>query len=167
LLACSGCRDRLVEVEDFIATFRQAMEEPEPVPAKVLPFRMPRRLVWAPLAAAAALFLGIFAYQSQEDRAMEPAILFLQPLRGPEAGAEAEADRPLILVLNLQAETTGGYAAEIVDGDGEQVSWAQPELLEGRLSVKSPGLDAGDYWVRLYHRRPEFEQIHEYRLRVQ
>jgi hypothetical protein len=166
LLACSGCRDRLVEVEDFIATFRQAVQESQQVARKVLPFRMPRRIVWAPLAAAAALILGIFAYQSQEHQAMTPAVLFLQPLRGPESGTETTAARPLILVMDVQAEAAGGYAAEIVDSEGERVLWAQPELRDGRLSMRSPGLEPGAYWVRLYERRPALEQIHEYRVRV-
>ena len=97
---------------------------------------------------------------------MEPAVLLLQPLRGPESGIETQSDRPLVLVMDVQAESASGYAAELVDSDGERVLWAEPDLREGRLSVRSPGLEPGDYWVRLYERRPELEQIHEYRVRV-
>jgi hypothetical protein len=166
LIACGACRDRLVETEDFIAAFRQGALETAPAAAKVLPFRLPRRTIWAPMAVAAALLLGIFAYQPHGNREGEPAVLVLQPLRGPEAGAAAEAGRPLVLLMDVPSETAAGYDAEIVDSDGGTVLRRAARLRDGRLVIDSEGLSRGDYWVRLYERRPVPEQMEEYRLQV-
>ena len=166
LLACSVCRSRLVEVEDFIHTFRRASQESQPTASMAPPVSSPRRLIWGLIATAAVLVLGALAYHWQPRGAPEPAVLLLRPLRGPEMGGTAEKGRPLVLVMDVPAEIQGEYTAEIVDSEGRLILSAKPELRDGRLAIRSPELQPGDHWVRLYRSPRRVDQIAEYRVRV-
>jgi hypothetical protein len=165
LIECDLCRDRLVELEDFVTAWKSAAES-APRPAKVLPFRVPRPVIWAPLAVAAALILGVFAYWSPNTRPVEPAVLMLQPLRGVEKGAQAQAQRPLVLTMEVPPQSVGPYEVEVVDIDGATLFSRTPQAGIEKLTVQTEGLAEGNYWVRLYQLQPSRELLQEFRLQL-
>ena len=72
-------------------------------------------------------------------------VLSLDRFRSPETGTAAEAGRPLVLVSDVLPEINAGYVAEIVDARGRRIFSAQPELREGKLAVRFPGLRSEDH----------------------
>lgn len=167
LLECASCRERLVGLEEFITAFRSVAGELPKTPAKVLPFRVPRPVTWIPLSLAAALMLGIFSYWSPGTHSMDPAVLMLQPLRGVEAGTLGRAGQPLVLTMEVPAESAAPYEVEVVDIGGDHLFSQSPQTTDGKLTIHSPGLEAGNYWVRLYQvRPPSRELLHEFRLQL-
>ena len=153
LLLCSECQQTLTSVEQFIKAMKGSAEEEKAVSAPsarpVLPFL---RWRWLPplgfVAAAAAVVLVVVV--ERRPSLEQPQSVTLESYRGEDVPeAHARARQP----LELKIDTTGVPAnaalwLEVVDGGGKTV-WS------GAPGVRTPGLTAGTYWVRLYAPRPQ------------
>jgi hypothetical protein len=168
LLICPLCQHRLVAVDEFLPLFRSAAT-PVDVPAAptwigALAFR---RWFWSGTAAALAAFLIFLAIGDAHKAKAPPAILLMQSLRGPEAGAEMISGRPCLLVFDLAIEAKpSGYEIEIVDSIGNEVLRKGAEVKDGRLALLVGPLARGSYWVRVYRTQTVRGLIAEYGLRA-
>ena len=167
LLACPDCQSRLMQLDQFLAAFRQAAPGIQTQPAPLWTrFRFLVRPAW--LAPAAALAAGLlFVVLKPGAPPVAPAIVQMQALRGPEIAAQLAAGKPALLVFDVRdAETTGGFEVEVVDLNGKPVLALETEAKDGRLSVPVPKLGRGSYWVRVYRGGPERRLLEEYALRA-
>lgn len=179
LLLCEGCQERLLQIDEFIATLRAAVKEkplsagrPEPSASGLL-----RRLLagwqgWRPaygLAAAVAFVVlaAVLYWPATVDRPVEDVYLY----------AIRNADIPTVssgAVLNLHLDTTqlperSSYFVRLVDAAGRKVWEAEVTSQAGWLSAslaQHGRLSAGRYWVRVYPTRASAEPLREYGLVV-
>ncbi|MBA3974565.1 MAG: hypothetical protein C0504_10150 [Candidatus Solibacter sp.] len=180
LLVCPACLERVEEEEQFAASFRTAARRIEDESLKAA-FDGPRPGAWARLGAwlkrpfglgvglafvgAAALLTLAVAPSLHTQPAME---ITLRAERGlaAAAGPSAEAGRPLR--LNLDAAGLPGQTLEL-----ELATMNNSVLLESQGLATGNiigwelgrGLDAGTYWVRIYH-PPENTLLREFALNV-
>src|SRR5436305_4830473 len=92
LLVCPECQLRLEQADEFIALFREAVQQPAPARARwrsLLTFGRPA--AWAGAAAVAILAVAI-PLQMRQGPA---ATIILRSLRGPEATIHATSRTPL------------------------------------------------------------------------
>jgi hypothetical protein len=168
LLICLLCQRRLVAVDEFLPLFRSAAL---PLDAPVSPWwigTMPfRKWFWSSTAAALAAFLIFLAGGNAHKAKAPPAILLMQSLRGPEAGAEMAPGRSCLLVFDLAIDARPmDYEIEIVDSIGNEVLRKGAEAKDGRLAVLVAPLARGSYWVRVYRTPPVRELLAEFGLRA-
>jgi hypothetical protein len=167
LLCCPLCQERLVETDEVLNLFRTAATEVAAHPAGIWQRLWDRRkVVWAGVAsAAAALLLFLVAGEAHKTQP-PPAILLMQSLRGPEAGAHLASGRPCLLVFDLAIEAVRkDYEVEIVDAAGNQVLTESADVRDGRLSALVK-VARGAYWVRVYQKQAGRELVAEYGLRA-
>ena len=162
LLICEDCRNRLRAGEDFLNSVQLAARQ----------FRRDEKAVkghgwkipaWIPvLAAACALVLAVVAIRAV--RPGDPVVaVSLVALRGNNSGSIAPAGRN----LSLHPDLTGlaqapAYRLEIVDQTGHPVRLAALAITHDAVTVR--GLDAGQYFVRLY--LPAGNLLREYGLEI-
>ena len=168
LLICRFCQNRLVETDQFLPVFRAAATQVDahtaPEPRRVFASRM----VWAGAVASAAALLVFLISGEPHNTKAPPAILMMQSLRGPEAGAHTAAGRPALLVFDLAIQANrADYEIEIVDAVGSEVLQTGAAVKDGRLTVLVEKLARGSYWVRLYRKQADRELIAEYGLRAE
>lgn len=180
LLVCPACLDRVEEEEQFAASFRTAARRIEDESLKAA-FDGPRPGVWArfaawlrrPLGAGIGLaFVGAVAVltvavaPSLRDRPSMEVTLLAERGLAASAGSGAEAGRPLR--LNLDAAGLPGQTLEL-----ELATMNNSIVLESQGTAignvirwdLGRGLDAGAYWVRIYH-PPDNTLLREFALNV-
>ena len=163
LLACDACQLRLRQADEFTRLFREAATRPDARP-RVSWARLWRRpMVLA--AASAAMVTVLFVVTRRDGPAIAPAIVSMQSLRGPEAPARVEANRPVVLLFDIETTEAGNYEARIVDLAGNEFRKPKTASQDGRLTVPLDGLPNGSYWVRVY-RAGESDPIAEYGLQA-
>lgn len=161
LLACAECQQRLVQTDEFVALFRQAVQEPAAARAgrrSWWPFG--RTAAWAGAAAVVVLAV-VIPLQVREG---PPATILLQSLRGPESTVQTSSHQPLRLVFDVPASDAG--RVQIVDLAGKQVAETVAEDASGAAVAKVEGLPQGSYWVRLYARSNPADLLSEYALKA-
>ena len=95
----------------------------------------------------------------------EPATVFMQSLRGPDAPAQVTAGRPAVLIFDIvPAARVNNYEARIVNPVGIEILAPEVFSKDGRLAVRVDRLLPGSYWVRV-SRADTHEPIAEYGLR--
>jgi hypothetical protein len=169
LLLCGFCRDRLEELDAFVASLRSAVEHPEihaaeqaqgrhSPPGGLKPF-------WAFTAAAAAVLGVAYLTPLRTDRpTIQP--VELHAFRGETSGGSAAADLPLALRLDVTGlPQAANYRVEIVDFAGTP-KWGATVTYDARIvTVRAPGIPAGAYWVRVLEPAGK-EILREYALTV-
>lgn len=171
LLVCQQCRDRLVEIEDFVRTLRVALRElqaeisPEVRPVGASAERARWGLIsglWglpkpAWVALAAALLVAVVIWSPWSGPGRVPYEMELRALRAGQAEVPvAPARVPLRLRLDIEGlPQAAGYQVQVVDQLG-RVRWEGwvnrgGEMLE--LAIER-GLASGRYWVRIYGTEP-------------
>jgi hypothetical protein len=163
LLICTGCRQRLEDIDEFVLTIRQALTEYEEA-SRARPSPRFSPLAWLPRlpkpawagALAAVVVLAVLLPWRQQPGAPYP--LQLHSFRGPAPAfaAIAPAGRPLLLTVDLTGlKASPACVFEIADSSGASV-WE---------SVAGSGDDAvtltvdrtlrpGQYWLRVYESAP-------------
>jgi hypothetical protein len=160
---------RLVETDEFLVNFRAAAieidEHRDRYWRRVLNLRPP---LWT-VPAVAAVILALFLITSApRNTNIQPGVLLLQSLRGPESQVQMTPWRPYVMTFDLPVESRReDYEVEIVDADGKTVFDASAQIKDNRPTVLANGLRPGVYWVRLYQRRPIKELTEEYGLQVE
>jgi hypothetical protein len=90
----------------------------------------------------------------------------MQSLRGPDAPAEVNAGRSVLLVFDIDpAAEANEYKARIVNPVGAEVLAAEVSSKDGRPAVLVDRLPPGSYWARVF-RTGDREPIAEYGLRA-
>jgi hypothetical protein len=166
LLICAFCQSRLLETDEFLIVFRAAATQVDAHPAPAWRRLLARGpVLWAGTATAAAALL-VFLIAGQPHKTTLPAaVVLMQSLRGPEAGAHIASGRPGLLVFDLPVQTAGAnYQVEIVDAIGNEIVSTGTGLRDGKLTVLLEKLARGAYWVRVYRRQAGRELIAEYGL---
>ncbi len=167
LLICRFCQKRLVEADQFVPLFRAAAAQMD---ARIAPGRsrvFASRMAWAGAAASAAALVVLLISGEPHITKAPPAILMMQSLRGPEAGARTAAGRPALLVFDLTIQANpADYEIEIVDAVGSEILQTGAAVKDGKLAVLVEKLARGSYWVRLYRKQAERELVAEYGLRA-
>lgn len=163
LLICEGCQDRLQETDDYVLAMQKAARQwqrDESV-AKRSEWRFP---AWFPPLAAVTCGLLLVVSAARLVRQPVPVVaVSLSALRSNGAGTGAPAGRQLILHPDLTGLTArSSYRVEIVDQTGRGMR--QATLGPTQAGVAVPGLDAGQYFVRVY--LPEGELLREYGLQI-
>jgi len=169
LLICAFCQRRLVEADEFLILFREAAtpEDASTTPRwlNTFPFRTS---FWSGAAAAVAALLIVLITGDSHHTKLPPAVLLMQSLRGPEAGAVTASARPFLLIFDVAVQANHvDYEIEIVDAVGEQVLKRGAEVRDGRLAALVERLAPGSYWVRVYRKQPGSELLTEYSLRAE
>jgi hypothetical protein len=167
LLACSVCQARLAATDNFVQVFRMAATQLETRPVSAWSRILNSRpILWSGVAALAALSI-LFVETRPQKATVPPAIVLMQSLRGPEAGATVPGGRPFVLVFDVTASSTPDkYHVKVLGLEGDEVSAAAGEVKEGRVSASFDRLRPGSYWVRLY-RAGSNEMAAEYALRAE
>jgi len=168
LLVCSFCQSRLVEADELLLLFGEAgtLEDARATPQwlSALAFRTS---FWPGAAAVFAALVILLITGDSHHAKLPPAILLMQSLRGPEAGAEMASARPCLLVFDVAVQADrADYDVEIVDAVGKQVLKGHATVRDGHLSVLVESLARGSYWVRVYRKQPSRELWEEYSLRA-
>jgi hypothetical protein len=167
LLACSFCQSRLVEADELVILCREAaaLEAASTTPQWHSAFAF-RTSFWPGAAAAlTALLILLITGDYHHAELSPPAILLMQSLRGPEAGAKMASTRPVRLVFDIPVETNREYEIEVVDAVGNQVLKRHAEVRESGLAALIEKLARGSYWVRVYREQPSRELLAEFSLR--
>jgi putative zinc finger protein len=165
LLVCSFCQSRLVEADELLILFREAatLEEASTTPRWRNAFAF-RTSFWSGAAAALTALLILLITGDSHRAKLPPAILLMQSLRGPEAGAKMASARPILLVFDMAVQASRDYEIDIVDALGNKVLKKAAEVRDGRLAVLVEKLASGSYWVRVYRQHPSTELLAEYSL---
>ena len=173
LLVCSFCQSRLVEADELSLLFREAaiLEDASANRRWLSAFTF-RTSFWPGVAAATALLILLITGDYYHGSKVQPAVLLLQSLRGPEDGAKMASARPYLLVLDAAFDAAvqanrPDYDIEIVNAVGDKVLKKSAEVRDGHLAVLVEGLARGSYWVRVYHKRTGPELLAEYGLRAE
>ena len=164
LIVCSFCQTRLVEADELLILLREAAPFEKATPHLL---RSPafKYTVWSTAAIALTVLLTLLFTGDAHHAKLQPAILLMQSLRGPEAAAEMSSSKPVLLVFDLAVQANPlDYEVQIVDPVGNEVLKKGTELRDGRLAVLIDRLARGSYWVRLY--RQQSELTVEYHLRA-
>jgi hypothetical protein len=165
LLICTTCQSRLVELDEFVHTFRSAVTQLE----TRLPFwkRAPGLLFMRVAGPIALLAIAIGLVEvSHRSPNLPAAVVLMQSLRGTDAGARIAAEKPAILVFDMPLPPPPEQCRmEIVNLNGTKVLETGTMLHEGRLAGSVRGLARGTYWVRLY-RREDNELLSEFSLKT-
>jgi hypothetical protein len=170
LLLCGHCQERLDEVTEYVALMREAAENvAADAPAESV-WRRGLRLWWLPkpapaLAGALVVLIAVLAWQPWRATApSEWRTVELATLRGGAAGSAGAEGYSLHLRLDVSGLDTTGSAAQIVDANGRSIAEMPSPLVDGKAELRyAPGLEAGQYWVRL---KKAGETLREYSLVV-
>src|SRR5713101_5266782 len=122
LLICPDCQQRLVQHDEFVALFREAVQQPAASRSRawnLWPFG--RTAAWAG-ALAVAILAVVLPLQFRERPA---STIMLRSLRGPESTVKATSRQPLRLVFDVPATDAG--RVQIVDRSGKSVADAPSE----------------------------------------
>jgi hypothetical protein len=159
LLVCETCQISLEELSDYIAVMKAGAAELADSPRHRLAhgWRFVRRAAAQPLGpvlwitglAAVGIALWLPPGPAPSKAA---ALVNLASFRGDVSTSHAPASRPLDLSISASdVPAAPEYRVTVVTGSGKQVWAGTPKVAEGVLSVRVPqGLEAGQYWVRLY-----------------
>jgi hypothetical protein len=173
LLMCSFCQKRLVETDEFVIVFRSAATQLNARPASAWKRLSRFRIVsWAGATAAAAALLAFLISQERYNTHLPPATVLMQSPRGAEAAAHTASGRPCLLVFDLAISATpADYEITIVDAAGNEILKTAAAVLNGRLgrlNLLVQKLARGSYWVRVYRKQADREQlVAEYGLRAE
>lgn len=165
LLICEKCRNRLEEMDEFVAAMRAALEHKPAAQPVALPKRMPR-LAWAGvLVAAAILALALPLWR----RAEPPREVVLRSWRGAAGAGDAQVPAAAPLAVRLAGEglpERPRYRVEVVDDWGQSIH--EEMLVASRLTLfLNSGLAAGHYWVRVFDPSDAGLPLREYSLTVE
>lgn len=146
LLACEGCRKRLTETENFVASTRAAARKmlgaPPPAPK-------PRRFSAPALAMAGAFAVMLVGVgYTVVPLGRSPQTVDLVAERGPALG-QASPGRPLDLRLDVTGLAPARWV-EIVNAEGAVLHAANVRAVTNPLLHQAPALPPGQSWVRLY-----------------
>ena len=165
LLICGKCRDRLEEMDEYVAAMREALEHGPAAQPVARPKRMPR-LAWAGvLVAAGILALAVPLWRTNEP----PREVVLRSWRGAADAGDAKAPAAAPLAVRLAGEglpERPRYRVEVVDDRGQSIHEEILEAARLTLSLNS-GLDAGHYWVRVFDPSDSGLPLREYSLMVE
>jgi hypothetical protein len=167
LLVCSFCQSRLVEADELLILFREVatLEDASTTPRWHNAFAF-RTGFWSGTAAALTALLILLITGDSHPAKLPPAILLMQSLRGPDAGAEVSSSRPFLLVFDVDVQANhADYEIDIVDAVGNEVLKCAAEVRDGRLAAPLERLARGSYWVRVYRMQPGRDLLAEYSLR--
>ena len=168
LLVCSVCQNRLVEADELLILLREAatLEDASTTSRWRGAFAF-RTGFWSGAAAALTALLILLITGDSHRAKLPPAILLMQSLRGPDAGAAMPSARPLLLVFDVAVHANfTDYEILIVDAVGNEVLKRAAEV-GGRLAILVEELARGSYWVRVYRKQPSGELLTEYGLRAE
>ena len=168
LLVCSFCQSRIVETDAFLTCFRAAAAQVDARPAPFwMRLRSAGRFLWGGSAVATAALLLLLIWGGPRNTALQPAIVPMHSLRGPESQAQMSSRRPSILIFDVPVlPSDTDYAIEIVDTSGSRVLEAGANVKDAKLAFLVKQLSTGAYWVRVYRTRPARELVAEYGLRA-
>ncbi len=181
LLVCEQCRNRLEEIDAYVAAMKQALVEVEPETAaheepvektwRSWLAAVPRP-AWAAAAAVLALAL-VFIPESRAPRELHS--VQLETWRGAPDGMNSSvpAGQPLAITADVTGVTgLSGYVVEVADSAGDAV-FTESYPAGGtkiELTLES-GLASGQYWVRVYESAGQEggrgELLREFGLRVE
>jgi len=170
LLLCGHCQERLDEVTEYVAVMRKAAENVAAEVPEEAVWRRWLRLEWLPLPAPAlagafVILIAVLAWQPWRATAPgEWRTVELATLRGGPAGSMGTEGFALQLRLDISGLDTTGTVAQIVSASGKTIAEMPAPLIEGKAELRyAPGLEAGQYWVRL---KKAGETLREYSLVV-
>jgi hypothetical protein len=170
LLLCAHCQERLDEVTGYVAVMREAAENVAAEAPVESVWRRWLRLDWLPmpapaLAGAFVVLIAVLAWQPWRATApSEWRTVELATLRGGAAGSVGTEGFSLHLRLDVDGLDTAGAAAQIVTANGKTIAEVPAPVAEGKAELRyAPGLEAGQYWVRL---KKSGETLREYSLVV-
>jgi hypothetical protein len=172
LLSCPACQSRLEKTDAFLRAFLPAATQVEAQPAPLWTRILHARGAFWTAAPALAFLAVLIAVVPRGS--LEPSVVPMQSLRGPESGAQVAAGRPLVLVFDAAAfdrpdsdsSTHPGYKVKILDVAGSEVLVADAGTKDGRISVPVKQLAPGSYWVRLYRHDNPTQLTAEYSLQA-
>ena len=158
LLVCQLCQDQLALIDSYIADVKEGCRivsgkpEPKRIRWRDRLFTLPRPVMAGAFVAFLLALLLPLGHHSAEVGT--PVAVRLETYRGtePAGAAQAEAKRPLHLILSLSSTSPkGSYRVDIVNGNGSLVWTGAASLDRAGLSI-DPGASFGPglYWVRLY-----------------
>jgi predicted anti-sigma-YlaC factor YlaD len=166
LLVCSGCRERLDSMEQFVVGMRE-LHRAEPAFANpVTPrsdwFAWLRRPAFSMVLAVVALAAIIGVFAGGRTKFAPVATLELTAIRGdvPVAGPARELD----LKLSDAPQNGGPFRVEVVDATGHAVWQGVGETSAAGVQVRAQHLGTGQYFVRLYAASGQL--LHEYGFKI-
>jgi len=166
LLVCEDCQDRLAR-EDLLRQHVRLGGIALQQSRGRAPWRFPKPVWAAGLAAAALLVYAGIAWRPSSRPSAQPAVIFLQATRGADDPAGAvPARKPFTAVLDLTGlRPFPEYQVEIADAAGNSVFRSSGTPQNNKLPATLPkGLVAGTYYIRVY--TPARELLREYPLAV-
>jgi len=168
LLVCSFCQSRLVETDAFLVYFRAAATQVDAHPAPFwMRLRSAGRFLWGGSAVVTAALLLLLFSGWPRHTALQPAIVQMHSLRGPESQAQMSSGRPGRLIFDVSVlPSDTDYAIEIVDTAGSRILEAGASVKDAKLTFLVNELSTGAYWVRVYRTRPARELVAEYGLQA-
>jgi hypothetical protein len=152
LLLCGYCRDRLEQLDAFVASLRTAIQNPALDPPRRGSAQSRVRggfhALWAVTAAAAAV-IGVGYFSPSGPGVREPATVEMRAMRGEPSAGVAPAKTPLVLRLDATGLPSADiYRVEVVDYSGASRWNGDVRLQSGMLVAQTPGMPPGMYWVR-------------------
>ena len=152
LLLCSGCQDRLENLDEFILAYRAAARQ---VPAVKAPFwrrwRSPAPAWAAGALAAAALVMAVIVPPSA---VLSPVtVVSLESSRGDVVsgvGSVAQGSRPEFQLDRRGLPERPAYRVQVVTSSGQVIDDIAAHVEAERLrAVSTRALDPGLYWIRV------------------
>jgi hypothetical protein len=165
-LLCPFCQERLKETDQFLLLFRAAATQVVPRPTPV--WRRPllfRNIAWAAAATAVLVSFIILTPQKLHNARVQPTMLQMQSLRGPNARARVASGQPYLLVFDVVIPSYSvDYEIEIVNAVGHEILKRNAKIRDGQLTALVDRLDRGSYWVRVFSTHKHRDLVAEYGL---
>ena len=153
-LACDSCQDRLLEMETYINAVRSVSPKLRRESRPRWRERFSQRPTWVAAVVFGMVMLLMGRAWLLAPRPAVVTALFLHASRGIEGltVAKAPAGKPLTLNIDLtELSAFPAYRIDIVNATGKPVRQIMAIARERRIAQQLPkGLDAGQYYVRLY-----------------
>jgi len=166
LLDCFLCQRRLAEADEFLIHFWAAATQLDVRPAPIWQrLQHAQRLLWGGSAVMAAAMVLLLIPSVPQQMNLQPAIVQMQSLRGPEARTQLAKGRPGVLIFDVPVrEARRDFEVEIVDRAGNEILKGDGTVKDNQLTFSVGRLAPAAYWVRVYQKQPARTLIAEYGL---
>jgi hypothetical protein len=149
LLVCTVCQSTLERVDSFLETIRSA-DPPDLGRGSRIRIPVLPRISAAGIAAVTLVCIGLPVTWHQRPEPA-PVVISLASFRG-DTNSTVPAEQPIELSIpQTDLPSGGGFHLEVVTSTGSTAWKGMPSKLQGNLDARiGRGLNAGDYWVRLF-----------------
>jgi hypothetical protein len=155
LLVCTGCQDRVTEIDAYVLDMKRICREVARLRDQEAERGMRSRILhlplpaWAGAAAVLVLVAAVPLMRTPDGPVPDTDVRLVTNRGGAESAIRAEGNLRLEIATS-QLIPFPAYRVSVVDGTGRELWLSEVRPHAADLSVRLPmRLDSGAYWVRV------------------